>query len=178
MRPEGCKVKVLITCERGREREVLEELAGLGMFEPSGFRDVILGEVDNLEEFLQAVEMKPFLPIMRVVPLEETFYFSPENFLEVVKERASKHVDRIQKGQTFAVRMERRGMKGVLSSREVEREVGGYIWQLLHERWGERPKVNLTDPDWLIAIETVGNFGGISFIPRDLRQRYRLIRVK
>jgi tRNA(Ser,Leu) C12 N-acetylase TAN1 len=60
----------------------------------------------------------------------------------------------------------------------VEREVGGYFYDLIEKVHGRKPKVNLKNPDKLIAIEIVGNRCGIGFITKEMREKYSVIRVK
>ncbi|KYH37911.1 MAG: conserved hypothetical protein, containing THUMP domain, partial [Candidatus Hecatellales archaeon B24] len=170
-------VGVLVICERGSEWFVLKEIKGMGDFKRTGFKEVLIGEVENLEAFLADIEAKPFIPISRVIPYEEAFHFSPENLLEILKERVGKYVDAVKTGKTFCVRMERRGFKGKLSSKEVEREIGSHLWKLLEER-GEKPRVNLEDPDETVIIQTLGNLCLLGLIDKNLKQRHPLVRVK
>jgi len=157
-------------------------LGDLGEFRTTKFRDVIRGEVEDLKTFLREVEARilppHFLPVKRVVPIDQWFRFSPEKFLDIAKERARRYVKKVKKGESFCVRVERRGMRGVLSSKDLEREIGRYFFELLKEEHGEEPRVNLTDPDKLIAIEIVGNLAGMSLVSRELREFSRLVRVK
>ena len=44
---------VLVVAERNMEKELLEELSEDGDFEPSGFRDVLIGNVNDIVEFLE-----------------------------------------------------------------------------------------------------------------------------
>ena len=104
------------------------KLSDIGNFEATGFRGIIKSEVEDLEEFLKEVEVRiqapTFLPIKRVVPIEEWFHFSPERFSDIVRERIRKYVERIEANESFCVRVERRGMKGIFSSKDLERRLG------------------------------------------------------
>ena len=168
---------VLVVCERGAERMVLEELREMGSFEETGFREVLVGEVGDLEAFLAALEAKPFIGVSRVIPYEEAFHFKPESLLGILKERTAKYAERIEAEETFCVRMERRGFKGRLSSKEVEREIGGYLWNLLKEQ-GKEPKVNLDDPDKALVIQTLGNLCLLNLVSKEFRQKHPLVRFK
>lgn len=171
-------VYVIIVCERGEDFVVLREISDLGEFKETGFRDVLQGQVENLEIFLEELNKRQITAISRVIPVEEFFRFKPENLLEILKEKIRNLVDRIGEGETFCVRVERRGFKGALSSSELERSLGGYIWQLLKDKYGKPPKVDLTNPDKLVAIQTIGGLCGIALIDRRFREKYPIIKVK
>ena len=169
---------VLVIGEREAERELLEELEEDGEFERSGFRDVVIGSVEDIVEFLEDAEQKKYSHLNRVIPIDDAFYVSPENLVEVLKKRVERYIDEIELGETFGFRVERRGMKEDISSQMVEREVGGYFFDLLEKVHGRKPKVDLKNPDKLIAIEIVGNRCGIGFITREMREKYSVIQVR
>lgn len=169
---------VLVIGERDAEWELLKELEEDGEFERSGFRDVIIGNVDDIVGFLEDAEHKKYAHVNRVVPIDDAFYVSPENLIEVLKQRVERYIDEIEPGETFGFRVERRGMKEDISSHTVEREVGGYFYDLLEKVHGRKPKVNLKSPDKLIAIEIIGNKCGIGFITREMREKYSVIKVR
>ncbi|MEM3873225.1 MAG: hypothetical protein QXE05_11760, partial [Nitrososphaeria archaeon] len=94
----------MVVYEGESTRKGVYELSELGVFEETGFRGIIKGEVESLEKFLKELEERikmSFLPVSRVIPIEEWFYFSPENFLEIVKERIKKYLERISVNETF-----------------------------------------------------------------------------
>ncbi|MCX8189361.1 MAG: THUMP domain-containing protein [Nitrososphaeria archaeon] len=174
-------VSVLVVYEGESTRKGVYELSELGIFEETGFRGIIKGEVESLEHFLKCLEEKiktSFLPVSRVVPIEEWFYFSPENFLDIVKKRIKKYLEQIGSNETFCIRVERRGMKGIFSSKDLEREIGSYVYSLLKERDGVEHKVDLKDPDKMIIVETIGNLAGMAVISKENRKLFPLIRVK
>jgi len=169
---------VLVIGERDTERELLEELEEDGEFERSGFRDVVIGRVEDIVELLEDAEHKKYSHLNRVIPIDDAFYVSPENLVEVLKKRVERYIDEIEPGETFGFRVERRGMKEDISSQMVEREVGGYFYDLLEKIHGRKPKVDLKNPDKLIAIEIIGNRCGIGFITREMREKYSVIKVR
>ncbi len=169
---------VLVVSERNMEHELLEELDEDGEFEPSGFRDVLIGYVYDVGEFLDDAEANKYKHLSRIVPIDDSFFVSPDNVIDVLKRRIERYVDEFEPGDTFGFRVERRGMKDKISSQAVEREVGGYFYDLLEKIHGRKPKVNLRNPDKLIAIEIVGNRCGFSFITKEMRQKYRVIKIK
>jgi tRNA(Ser,Leu) C12 N-acetylase TAN1 len=169
---------VLAIGERNTGKALLRELEEYGEFERSGFRDVLIGSVKDIVEFLEDAESKKCPNLKRVIPIDETFYVSPENLIGILKRGVERYIDEIDPGETFGFRVERRGMKEDISSQAVEREVGGYFYDLLEKVHGRKPKVNLKNPDKLIAIEIVGNKCGISFITKEMREKYSLIKIK
>jgi len=160
------------------EGELFAELEEDGEFERSGFRDVLIGSVEDIVEFLEDAENKKYTHLNRVIPIDDAFFVSPENLIEILKRRIERYIDEIEPGETFGFRVERRGMKEDISSQKVEREVGGYFYDLIEKVHGRKPKVNLKNPDKLIAIEIVGNRCGIGFITKEMREKYSVIRVK
>ena len=164
--------------EGDTERELLKELEEDGEFERSGFRDIVIGRVEDIVEFLEDAENKKYPHLNRVIPIDDAFFVSPENLMAVLKRRIERYIDEIEPSETFGFRVERRGMKEDISSQAVEREVGGYFYDLIEKVYGRKPKVNLKNPDKLIAIEIAGNRCGIGFITKEMREKYSLIRVK
>ena len=169
---------VLVIGERDIEGELLEELEEDGEFERSGFRDVLIGNVEDIGGFLEDAENEKYPQLNRVIPIDDAFFVSPENLIEILKTRIERYIDEIEPGETFGFRVERRGMKEEISSQAVEREVGGYFYDLVEKILRRKPKVNLKNPDKLIAIEIVGNRCGIGFITKEMREKYSVIRVK
>ncbi len=169
---------VLVIAGRNTEAELLKELEEDGEFERSGFKDVLVGRVVDIAEFLEDAENKRYPHLNRVIPIDDAFFVSPENVIEILKRRIERYIDEIEPGDTFGFRVERRGMKEDISSQAVEREVGGYFYDLVEKINGRKPKVNLKNPDKLIAIEIVGNRCGIGFITKEMREKYSVIRVK
>lgn len=168
---------ILVTAHRGLGKSLIKELKDLGNFRETDFRDVLLGEVDDLTKFLEETDKRTSFLLSRIVPIEKSFYFSPEKALEVFKSEVKPFLDRIKGSETFCVRVERRGMKGIISSRDIEREVGTFIQALIEERNGIRPRVNLEDPDKMIIFETLGNWCGIGLISKEMRKRYFYLRL-
>lgn len=167
---------VLVVSHEGEERRLLRELQGLGEFKFAGFRSLLLGKAD-LPRFLEGVQSKSIPSLARVVPVEENFRAQPENLLEILKNKVKKYAGRVGRGESFCVRFERRGLKGRVSSRDIEWEIGRHLQDLLEEE-GKSPRVNLEDPDKLIVIQSIGTSFGMGIIDRETRQKYPIIRVK
>jgi len=168
---------MVLTSHRYREREALEELSQLGHFWRTGFRDVIRGEVEDLQAFLQQVEERGIRSLSRIVPIEKSFQFSPERAVEEFAEAAKPLIERIRKGESFCVKVERRGLKGAFSSAHVAREVGAFLSAALKERDGIEARVDLEDPDVVVVLETLGRWCGIGLISREMRKEHCYLKL-
>ena len=169
---------VVVIGERDTEKDLFNDLEEDGEFERSGFRDVLVGYVEEIVEFLEDAEQRKYPYLNRVIPIDDAFLASPEYLTDMLKKRVERYIDEIEPGETFGFRVERRGMKEDISSKKVEREVGGYFYDLVEKVYGRKPKVNLKKPDKLIAIEILGNRCGIGFITREMLEKYSVIKVK
>jgi len=166
-----------LTSHRYGERELLEQLKELGDFYKTSFRDVIRGKVENLEAFLQELDKRSILTLSKVVPIEKSFIFSPANIVEEFCEAVKPLLKKIRKDESFSVIVERRGLKGVFSSKEIAKEVGTFISKALEERDGEKPRVNLRDPDTAVVFETLGRWCGISIISKKMREKHFYLKL-
>jgi tRNA(Ser,Leu) C12 N-acetylase TAN1 len=167
---------VLVISHEHEERRLLKALKGLGEFEFTGFRSLLVGKVDP-RAFLEKIQLMSIASLSRVVPIEENFNARPDNLLQILKERVKEYAKRIEPGESFCLRFERRGFKGEISSQEIEREVGEYMYGLL-EREGKNPRVDLEDPDKLVVVQSIGDSFGMGLIDRETMERYPFIRVK
>ena len=173
---------VLVTGQEGVAGDLLRQLKKLGRFRWAGFRNVIIGQVDDVEAFLQTLqdlmEQKPFVEawLGKAVPIDATFQFSAEEFLADVERELTPFLDRLA-GRTFYVRVERRGHKGVLRTAEIEQEIGAFLVRALTER-GHSPKVKFDDPDVVLDVEILGDRAGISLITRELRTRFTSVKIR
>lgn len=169
---------VVVIGERAREKALLESLEEDGEFEGSGFRDVAIGYVEDIVEFLEAAEQKKHPYVDQVIPIDEAFLVMPENVIDILKRRVERYIDEIEPGENFGFRVEQRGLKEEISSQKIEREVSGYFYMLLEKIHGRKPKANVTKLDKLIAIEILGDRCGIGFITREMREKYSVIKIK
>jgi len=165
-------MEAVLTSHRYGERRLLHQLKELGDFHQTGFRDVVRGKVENLETFLHEVEKRGIPDLSRVVPIEKSFKFSPSVAVDEFCEAVEPLLKKIKKGQSFCVIVERRGLKGAFSSQKVAKDVGTFISKVLEERDGEKPKVNLDDPDVAVIFETLGTWCGVGIISKEMREKY------
>jgi tRNA(Ser,Leu) C12 N-acetylase TAN1 len=133
--------------------------------------------VKSLEAFMRELEERNVFTLSRVVPIEKSFVFSPKMVVKEFCEAVRPLLDEIEKGETFCVVVERRGLKGFFSSQEVAKEVGTFISEVLEERDGEKPKVNLKDPDKAVIFETLGRWCGVGIISKEMREKYLYLRL-
>jgi len=173
---------VLATSVEGARPVLLAGLRRRGAFRGGGYRNVAIGRVGDVPEFLAAlrddVARDPVLgaALGRVLPIERTFRLAADDPLASL-EAAVDALHAEVAGRSFFVRLERRGLHGALHTSEVERTLGTLLWRRL-ETGGYRPRVTFTDPDVVIAIETLGDRAGIALVDRALRQAYSFVRIR
>jgi tRNA(Ser,Leu) C12 N-acetylase TAN1 len=170
-------MEVILTLHRNCFRSSLCPLQELGNFHQTGFRDVVRGSVESLEAFLQEIERRCFFSLSRVVPIEKSFTFSPSRVVEKFCEAVKPLLEKVGKGESFCVIVERRGLKGAFSSQKVAKEVGTFISKALEERDKEKPKVDLNDPDKAVIFETLGRWCGVGIISKEMREKYFYLKL-
>jgi tRNA(Ser,Leu) C12 N-acetylase TAN1 len=173
---------VLATALEGRRDALLIALRRLGRFRRAGYRNVVVGQVDDPAGFLRAVRdalsSDPLLPtaLARVVPIEATVRFDATNAVDVIAAAAEPLVDRLA-GGSFFVRLERRGLKGRLHTPTFERDLADRVWRALESR-GHTPRVEFRDPDAVLVVETIGDEAGLAVLTRVLRREYPFVKVR
>jgi tRNA(Ser,Leu) C12 N-acetylase TAN1 len=173
---------VLATALEGRRDALLLSLRRLGRFRPGGYRNVVVGEVEDVSVFLTRVRellaTDLLLPtaLAKIVPIETTVRIEPSGAVDTLAAAAEPFLARLG-GGSFFVRLERRGFKGRLHSPTVERELGDRIWRALEAR-GDVPRVDFRDPDAVLVVETVGEQAGLGLVTRALRRDYPFVKVR
>jgi len=173
---------VLATSLEGRRDALLLALGRLGRFRPAGYRNVVVGLVEDASGFLarvrDALATDLLLPsaLAKIVPVEATVRFDPNDPVGSLAGAIEPFVGRLA-GGSFFVRLERRGLKGRLHSPSVERELGERVWRTLEAR-GHAPRVDFRDPDAVLVIETLGDEAGITVLSRSLRRHYPFVKVR
>jgi tRNA(Ser,Leu) C12 N-acetylase TAN1 len=81
-----------------------------------------------------------------------------ESRLESIKEAAVRiGTEQIAGDEKFCFRLNKRGSHHLEETTcDLEREIGGAIWQALEQKHGKRPVVDLGDPDITIIAEVMG----------------------
>ena len=173
---------VLATSLEGRRDALLVALRRLGRFRPGGYRNVVVGSVDDPAAFLDRVAdglaRDALLPtaLARLLPIEHTLRFTVETALDALAAAAEPLVDGLV-GDAFFVRVERRGLKGRLHTPTLERDLADRVWRMIEAR-GRTPRVDFGDPDGVLVVETLGDQAGLALLPRALRERYPFVRVR
>ena len=172
---------VVVTCRRNGERGAAKELRFFGRFHTMGFRDVLVGSVEDrtrfLEELRKGREVRDpvWRFVVRVVPVDEVFSFTLETFRERLAEVIDGIAGRVLPGP-FYVRIERRGHKGVIPTQEVEKEMGGRIISA-HEIQGRASRVDFREFLSIVAVETFGDCGGVGIIFREEIEKYPFLKI-
>jgi tRNA(Ser,Leu) C12 N-acetylase TAN1 len=172
---------VLATSLEGRRSALLAALRRLGAFWGAGYRNVLVGRVDDREAFLEAVrERLPTDPLLegsltKIVPVEQVTQFEAAGLCETVVSALAPATARLA-GKTFYVRLERRGFKGVVHTPTVERAVGQALLEAAAGH-GAAGRVSFEDPDVIVAVETTGSAVGVGLLTRELRTRFPFVRV-
>ena len=170
---------ITVTAGPGHESRLLRQLRGFGDFTPTEFKYVCLGYVDDTTRFLDALRTarengEPWVADLgRAIPVEQTFTFAPETLTEQLKEAVTPFAARMAEG-AFYVRLERRGLLGQVMSQQVERQVGEHLQQR-GEATGKRLQVSFTNPDYVVAAETIGVQCGVALFDRAFRERFPLV---
>jgi tRNA(Ser,Leu) C12 N-acetylase TAN1 len=172
---------VLATALEGRRPALLAGLRPFGAFWGAGYRNVLVGRVDDRDAFLEAVLecLRTHGPLegslTKIVPVELVMRFEPATLCETVSDALAPAAARVA-GKTFYVRLERRGFKGVVHTPTVERKVGEALLDAA-ARHGAAARVSFRDPDVIVALETTGSTVGIGLLTRELRLRFPFVRM-
>lgn len=157
-------------------------MSKFGEFRSSGYRDVVVGHVKDLQGFLETAESmrrenpRKLQPLSQIVPVERNFQFEVSDFMDKAKEAVFPYVNQLENSRFF-VRVVRRGHKGEISSLEVEKALDAFILESLG-REGRQATVRIEDFEKMIVVETVGNTAGVGLITRDMKEKYPLIKIK
>jgi len=172
---------VLATAKNHEQGRLARRLKRLGDFWWSPYLGLLIGRVEDHQAFLDQLrrneESDPqFLhPLARLVPIDRTFNFTVSTLLPLLGLEVLGYADRIGNG-SFHVRVERRGHKGEIDCRQVEQRLAAALIESLTQR-GRTPHVDFRDPDFIIAVEVVGDECGVGFITKSMRERYPFVKV-
>lgn len=179
---------VLATAQPHQLQRLLSILQAHGEFQHAPFRGVLIGLVAVREALYEALREREerkgatYSAIGHLVPIDRTFAFDAgaEGALETLEARlceaAEPYAD-VLDGSRFHVRMERRGLKGVLHSQPLEQSLAGHLWSLLQAR-GQAPRIAFDDADAVVLIETLGTVCGVGLLTRALSERYPFIHAR
>lgn len=174
-------VVVTVRAGPGHEKALLDGLKRLGEFHATDFKYVCYGHVEAPSALLEAVASACAAGegwtqyLARLLPVERTFAFHADDFVERLKEAVTPFAARMGSGRFF-VRVERRGLLGRVHSQTAERAVADHLIELVRARGGML-RTDFADPDWIVACETLGAEAGVALLDRELRQRYPFLQV-
>jgi tRNA(Ser,Leu) C12 N-acetylase TAN1 len=172
-------MEVVLTAFMDRGRELIQELAGLGNFWETDFKDVVRGHVENPGHFFDELKSRVPSTLSRFTPIRLSFQLSADGsdaeakFKEVLNQLA----DEIEKGETFCVKVYRRGLKGAFSPQELAKELGSLLDRWLQEKYGVKSRADLREPDKALVFETVGRWCGVGLVSKKMRQECRYMKL-
>jgi tRNA(Ser,Leu) C12 N-acetylase TAN1 len=162
-------------------RRALRALQELGPVRRSPYYNVLVMKVDDPMALLEAIERRtedsPALydAISRVAPALRGFTFqSAEEFEAKAKSIVLEWSPRLA-GQSFHVRLHRRGVRGDLRTPDTERLLDDVLLDATRAT-GRPGRISFTDPDAVIAIDTIDDVAGIALWTREDLARHRLLR--
>jgi tRNA(Ser,Leu) C12 N-acetylase TAN1 len=172
---------ILISTYQGGYQRACRALRKLGSVESTPYHNVIAMAATDPMALLESIERRtdevPALydAISRVAPAKAGFRFgSVDEFKEkaeaIVRGWAPALAER-----SFHVRLRRRGAHHEIHAHDVERHLDEALLDALAQA-GSSGKISFSDPDAVIAIDTVDDCAGLALWTRDDLARHRLLR--
>lgn len=172
---------VVVTIYQDGFREAHRALQDLGAVELGPFHNVFVMKVEDPMALLAAIERRteenPALydAISRVAPALRGFEFhSAKAFEENAKAILLEWSPRLA-GRSFHVRLHRRGARHDLRTPDAERFLDDALLDATNLA-GIPGRISFTDPDAVIAIDTVDDRAGVALWTREDLARHRLLR--
>ena len=131
------KVEHYRNIPRGYQRDLMRAFLEHGDFKRTEFKDVIIGDVADIDKFFKTVKSKCeeredlAMALSRLVPIYKNIVFAPDIFFELAKDEIKEYADAIKNNETFYVRIERRGLKGILNSQKEEQKLDDFMLEEL-----------------------------------------------
>jgi tRNA(Ser,Leu) C12 N-acetylase TAN1 len=172
---------VVISIYQDGFRRALRSLREFGSVERSPYHNVLVMRVEDPVALLEAIERRTetstalYDAISRVAPAQRNFDFHSAQELD---ERATSVLaDWLPRlaGQSFHVRFHRRGPHPDLKTPDVERRLDDAVLAMSSGA-GLTASVSFTNPDAVIAIDTIDDRAGIALWTREDLARHRLLR--
>jgi tRNA(Ser,Leu) C12 N-acetylase TAN1 len=172
---------LVVTAHGGRRHDLVYALRPIVRLRRAGYSEVLVGRADDVDRCLDGIRARADADpnfaaevLARVVPVARTFPLGADVEGQLRVETAT-FLDALV-GRTFHVRVERRGHKQVVQSDRMERALGTALVEELKRR-GATPRVTFADPDLIVAVELIGDTGGVGLVSRELRARYPFVRL-
>ncbi|HSP99140.1 MAG TPA: THUMP domain-containing protein [Candidatus Dormibacteraeota bacterium] len=172
---------VLVTTREGEQRAVRRALWRLVRLRPSGYRNVRIGHADDVDGMLAGIAdliergALRRQQLGRVLPIARTFRVDAAQFDAQLRAATDPLLPQLA-GRRFHVRIERRGHKGVIHTAESERALGDHLGSELEAR-GAYAGIDFRDPDIVLAVELIGDRGGVALVTRELRERFPFVHI-
>lgn len=166
-----------------REREfarALQILRKEGRVGLTRFHNVLVVEADDARALLEHLEARAATDphvrasLARVLPIDHAFACSSFEELDARARAVLVELAPSLAGKSFHARLHHRGLRGA-SSRFEEQVLNALVVALTKS--ASPARVDFTDPDVIIAIETVGGRAGVSSWTRDDRRRFPLLHL-
>jgi len=138
-----------------RPRSVLKKAIPGAQVQRTGFPSVFILEKEGEPvQIAQEVIQKCSEYIGRVTAV----LAEVESKLEPIKDAAVRIAsEQVGRDELFSFRLHKRGLHSLVGDTfEIEREIGGAIWQALQQKYGALPEVDLDDPDITVVAEVLG----------------------
>lgn len=172
---------VVVSIYQDGFRRAIHALEELGEVERSPYHNVLVTKVEDAISFLEAVERKTeestalYDAISRVAPAACNFDFqSGEEFREKASSVLREWSQQLA-GRSFHVRLRRRGARLGLRTPDTEKFLDDAALAATSEI-GMPGRISFTDPDVVIAIDTIDDRAGVALWSREDLARHRLLR--
>jgi len=173
---------VVVTVREGGYNRSRKLLACFGEVERTDFYNILVMRMADplilLEELREESVRDPggAADLARVMPVVRAFTFQTlQEFKVKARESVTPWLE-VLAGKSFHLRMHRRGFKGKLSGMEEEHFLDKYLLAGL-ENAGTPGRLAFTDPDAIIAMETIGPRAGLSLWSREELARFPLLHL-
>ena len=172
---------VVVSINREGFQRAVRALRDLGVVERTKYHNVLVVAAENPHSLLERIEQRtradPALydAISRVAPAVRCFVFhTAEEFEERARAAVMEWLPQLS-GRAFHVRLHQRVFKHDLSSAITEPLLGKALLDAL-EQQGAHGSISFSDPDAVIAIDTVDDRAGLALWTREDLSRYRMLR--
>ncbi len=163
-------------------RQAVRILGAFGPIRKTGFFNVLLFKADDVAKMMDSLKERlseepgSLAFLSRIIPVSRSFIFqSREEFEARASEIVLAWVPELE-GKAFHVRVRRRGFKGKISGLDEEHILDRVLLDALEERKAPG-RITFDDPDAIIAVETVGQWAGLSFWRREDLMRYPFVKL-
>jgi len=172
---------MLVSTYQGGYRRAVRALRKLGPVDSTPYHNVIAMTAADPMAVLESIERRteevPALydAISRVAPARARFSFgSASEFKEKAAAIMRDWLPELA-GRSFHVRLHRRGPHRALPAHDAERDLDETLLAALAQA-GACGRISFSDPDAVIAIDTVDDYAGIALWTREDLARHRLLR--